>query len=723
MPLLEKVQKALADRYAIEREIGRGGMATVYLAQDRKHDRQVAVKVLHPDLAASLGPDRFLREIKVAARLSHPHIVSLHDSGQAGEFLYYVMPYIEGESLRQRLNREKQLPLDEALEIARHVASALGYAHSTGVVHRDIKPENVMLHQGEAVVTDFGIAKAVTSAAGEHLTQTGSTVGTPAYMSPEQAGGEGEIDGRSDVYSLGCVLYEMLAGRHPFEATTPQAMLVKHLTQPVPSLRANRAGLPESVERTVAKALAKEPAERFATATEFAQALHSGSTPPGLSTVSQPVAAAKPAPVSKSIAVLPFADMSPQRDQEYFCEGIAEELINALMRIDELRVASRTSAFAFKGKSEDIREIGRKLQVEHVLEGSVRKAGTRLRITAQLLKVADGYQMWSERYDRELEDVFAIQDEIAQNIARALRVVMTDQAKAIVKPQTADVAAYDYYLRGRGFFHQWRKKSLLFARQMFTRAIEIDAGYALAYAGIADCCSSLYTWFDANETYREEAERTSLRALELDPDLAEAHEARGVALTVAKRWDEAKREFETAIKLSPKLFEAYYFYGRLCFLQGHLEEAGRWFAEAARVRPEDYQALSLLGTIYADLGRADDASAAFERSYQVIEKHVEMYPDDARAFYMGALDAVALRRLDQAETWVGRALAIDPEDPLILYNVGCVYARLGKSDQALDCLEQTVAHGGTGHRGWMRNDGDLTSLRGNPRFEAMVRDG
>jgi TolB-like protein/Flp pilus assembly protein TadD/tRNA A-37 threonylcarbamoyl transferase component Bud32 len=722
MSLFEKVQAALADRYAIEREIGRGGMATVYLARDRKHDRQVAVKVLHPDLAASLGPDRFLREIKVAARLSHPHIVSLHDSGQAGDFLYYVMPYIEGESLRQRLNREKQLPLDESLEIARHVASALGYAHSTGVVHRDIKPENVMLHQGEAVVTDFGIAKAVTSAAGEHLTQTGSTVGTPAYMSPEQAGGAEDIDGRSDVYSLGCVLYEMLAGRHPFEATTPQAMLVKHLTQPVPSLRAVRAGLPESVERTVTKALAKEAAERFATATEFAQALHSGSTPPGVSTVSQPVVAGKSAPVSKSVAVLPFADMSPQRDQEYFCEGIAEELINALMRIDELRVASRTSAFAFRGKSEDIREIGRKLQVDHVLEGSVRKAGNRLRITAQLLKVADGYQLWSERYDRELEDVFAIQDEIAQNIARALRVVMTDQAKAIVKPQTADVAAYDYYLRGRGFFHQWRKKSLLFARQMFTRAIEIDAGYALAYAGIADCCSSLYTWFDANETYREEAERTSLRALELDPGLAEAHEARGVALTVAKRWDEARREFETAIELSPKLFEAYYFYGRLCFLQGDLEEAGRWFAEAARVRPEDYQALSLLGTIYADLGRAEDARTAFERSYQVVEKHVEMYPDDARAYYMGALDAIALGRREQAEAWVGRALAIDPEDPLILYNVGCVYARLGKAEQALDCLERTVAHGGTGHRGWMRNDGDLASLRGNPRFEAMIRD-
>jgi TolB-like protein/Flp pilus assembly protein TadD len=691
-------------------------MATVYLARDRKHDRQVAVKVLHPELSASLGSERFLREIKVAARLSHPHIVSLHDSGQAGDFLYYVMPFIEGESLRQRLTREKQLPLDDALEIARHVASAITYANGTGVVHRDIKPENVMLHQGEAVVTDFGIAKAVTSAAGEHLTQTGSAVGTPAYMSPEQAAGESEVDGRSDVYSLGCMLYEMLAGEHPYPGPTAQAMLIKHLTQPVPSLRAVRANVPDVVERAVARAMAKDPAARFATAAEFAQALHSGSTPPGMPTVSAPVSAAK------SIAVLPFADMSPQRDQDYFCEGIAEELINALMRIDELRVASRTSAFAFKGKSEDIREIGRKLQVEHVLEGSVRKAGNRLRITAQLLKVVDGYQLWSERYDRDMEDVFAIQDEIAQNIARALRVVMTDKEfQEIVKPQTADVAAYDYYLKGRGFFHQWRMKSLLFAREMFAKAIAIDARYALAYAGVADCCSSLYTWFDANEKYKTEAETVSLKALELAPDLAEAHEARGVALTVAKRPEEAEREFETAIRLNPKLFEAYYFYGRLCFLQGRLEEAAHWFEEASHVRPEDYQSQALLGGIYDGLGRPTEAEGWYRSAVSVIRKHLEMYPADARAFYMGAIGAIRLGDTAQAEVWVRRALAIDPEDPLILYNVGCAYARLGQLDESLDCLERTIRHGGSGHRGWMRNDSDLEALRGNPRFEALLQ--
>ena len=716
MPTLDHIQAAFTDRYTIEREIGRGGMATVYLAQDHKHDRQVALKVLHPELAITLGPERFLREIKVAARLSHPRIVSLHDSGKAGDYLYYVMPYIEGESLRQRLDREGKLPVDEAVEIARHVASALTYAHATGVVHRDIKPENVMLHQGEAVVTDFGIAKAVTSAGSEKsLTQTGSSVGTPAYMSPEQAAGTAELDGRSDVYSLACMLYEMLAGQLPFPAASMQAMLIRHVMDPVPSVRDARPEVPEGVDRAVAHAMAKDAAERFASSADFAQALHAGATPPEVTSVGRGGVS------TKSVAVLPFVDMSPQRDQEYFCEGIAEELINALMRVEALQVASRTSSFAFKGKNEDIREISRKLKVEHILEGSVRKAGNRLRITAQLLKAADGYQLWSERYDRDLEDVFAIQDEIAQNIARALRVVMSE-GKFIANAQTSDVQAYDYYLKGRGFFHQWRRKSLQFARQMFLRAIEIDPEYALAYAGVADCCSSLYTWFEADEANREQAEAASRKALELNPELAEAHSARGLALTIGKRYDEARVEFEAAIKLNPKLFEAHYFYGRALFLQGKLEEAAKRFEEASRVRPEDYQAPSLLNSIYKGLGRTEEAEALATRNLQLIEKHLEMYPEDARAFYFGAGLAFSRGQRAKAATWVQRALAIDPEDPLILYNVGCVYALMGRAEEAIDCLEGTLRHGGTGHRQWMKNDSDLDSLRENPRFQALLKE-
>ena len=280
-PIADRLRSALADRYAVDREVGRGGMATVYLAHDVKHDRQVALKVLHPELAASLGPERFLREIKVAARLNHPHIVPLHDSGQAGDLLYYVMPYVDGESLRQRLIREKRLTLDEALEIARDVAAALDYAHRQGVVHRDIKPENVMMHEGEALVTDFGIAKAVTAAANDNLTQTGSAVGTPAYMSPEQAAGEAELDGRSDVYSLGCMVYEMLSGSAPFTGSTAQAVITKRFTETPPSIRAARSTVPEAVDTAVSRSLARVPAERYATAAQFGQALAiHGSTPP-----------------------------------------------------------------------------------------------------------------------------------------------------------------------------------------------------------------------------------------------------------------------------------------------------------------------------------------------------------------------------------------------------------------------------------------------------------
>jgi TolB-like protein/Flp pilus assembly protein TadD/tRNA A-37 threonylcarbamoyl transferase component Bud32 len=711
----DRVRAAVADRYQIEREVGRGGMATVYLAQDLKHHRPVALKVLHPHLAVNLGPDRFLREIQIAARLQHPHIVPLYDSGQAGDLLYYVMPYIEGDSLRQRLERERQLPLDDALQITRAVASALDYAHRHQVVHRDIKPENVMLHDGEAMVTDFGIAKAVSAAAADTLTQTGATVGTPAYMSPEQAAGEAELDGRSDVYSLACVLYEMLSGRTPFTGPTAQSIIAQCFTTPVPSLRTVRDSVPEVIDQAVLKALAKAPAERFATPMLFAQALVPAtgtSTPPGT---------APATPVAKSIAVLPFADMSPQRDQEYFCEGMAEELINALMKIGQLNIASRTSAFAFKGKNEDIGEIGRKLKVGTVLEGSVRKAGNRLRITAQLINVADGYHLWSERYDRDMEDVFAIQEEIAGNIVKALRVVLSeDEKRAIEKAPTANVQAYECYLRGRQFFHQWRRKGVEYARRMFERAIEIDPNYALAYAGIADCCSFIYTYWDASTTHLEQADTASRKALELDPQSAEAHTSRGLAMAFAERYEEADQAFATAIRLNPKLFEAHYFQARAWYQQGKLVLAAASFEEACRMRPDDYQAASFLSQTYEGLGRKAEAAATHQRALQLVEKHVELNPDDPRALCLGALELAHAGQRERGLEWMRRALAIDPEDSGMLYNAACFYAVQGEREAALTSLEKAVQLG-FGLRGWIENDSDLASLRDDPRYQAILQ--
>ena len=718
--LLDRLRTALADRYLFEREVGRGGMATVYLAQDQKHNRAVAIKVLHPYLAVNLGPERFLREIQIAAQLQHPHIVPLYDSGQANELLYYVMPYVEGESLRQRLEREKQLPLEDAIHLGRTVLAALDYAHRHQVVHRDIKPENVMLHEGEAMVTDFGIAKAVTAAAADTLTQTGATVGTPAYMSPEQASGALELDGRSDVYSLACVLYEMLSGRTPFVGPTAQAIIAQCFTTAPSPLRTTGNGVPEWADQAVLKALAKDPGGRFATAAAFASALKAPgavTTPPGATTAT-PVP--KTGAVAKSIAVLPFVNMSADPENEYFTDGIAEEIINALTKVQALRVASRTSSFAFKGKNQDIRRVGEQLNVGTVLEGSVRKAGTKLRVTAQLVSVTDGYHLWSDRYDRELQDVFAIQDEIAESIVRALRVVLSDAEKrAIEKAPTDNVQAYEYYLRGRQFFHQFRRTGIQFARRMFERAIEIDPSYALAYAGIADTCSFLYMYWDGSKANLESAHSASRKALELDPELAEAHASRGFALSLSKQYDEARREFETAIRLDPMLYEAHYLYARACVQEGSFAEAVQHYGEASRVRPEDYQALLLVQTPLVRLGRTDDALVTLRQGLQVAEKHLELNPDDARALALGASALVQLGEADRGLEWARRAHAIDSEDSGILYNVACLYSLAGRTEDAFACLEKAIQNG-FGHREWLETDSDFDGLRGDPRFQALL---
>ncbi|HEX5387294.1 MAG TPA: protein kinase [Gemmatimonadales bacterium] len=722
--LAQPLASALEHRYTIERELGRGGMATVYLARDLRHRRPVALKVLRPELGSTIGTERFLREIEVVAGLTHPHILPLHDSGRVsadageGELLWFTMPYIEGESLRDRIAREAPMPVEDAVRLASEIADALAYAHARGVVHRDLKPANILLSAGHALVADFGIARAAAQDGDARLTGTGLSLGTPHYMSPEQAVGDREVDDRTDIYALGCVLFEMLAGEPPFSGPTAHAVIVKRCTESAPSVRARRSGIPEALDSAVAKALARDPAERFATAAEFAAAIGGGLAP----TVDT-AAGAAPAREARSIAVLPFTDMSPARDQEHFADGMAEEIINALTRIASLRVTARTSSFAFKGKNEDAQEIGRKLRAGTLLEGSVRKAGNRLRVTAQLVNAANGYQLWSDHYDRDLDDVFAIQDQIAANIVRALELVLSeDERRALTQTRRVDARAYELYLRGRQFFHRHQGRAVQNARQLFARATEIDPGFVLAYAGIADCSfflgASCMFW-DAGEADFEQAEAASEKALELGPEVAEAHASRGLALSLRRRFDKAEREFETAIRLNARLFEAYYFYGRVCFQQGKFAEAARRFEQAASVRPEDYQALGLAGNAYWGMGQQEQAMATFRREVAVAEQHLELNPDDARALYLTAVSLAVLGERDKALAWADRALALDPGEPSVLYNVACVYARLGLTERALDTLEQAVGDR-SGHVEWIAHDPDLESLRELPRFRALV---
>src|SRR5438477_9763321 len=423
----------------------------------------------------------------------------------------------------------------------------------------------------------------------------------------------------------------------------------------------------------------------------------------------------------KSIAVLAFVNMSNDPENEFFSDGIAEEIINALTKIKALRVAARTSSFAFKGKNEHIGEVGRKLKVHTVLEGSVRKAGNRLRVTAQLINVADGYHLWSERYDRQLEDVFEIQDQIAENIVRALRVVLgEDEKRALEKTPTESVRAYEYYLRGRQIEHQLRRSALQYARRMFDRAIEIDPNFARAHAGIADCCSFLYMYWDGSNANLEAVDASSQRALELDPAGAEAHTSRGVALTLRRDYPGARREFDLALSLNPVLYEAHYFYGRACFTEGKFEDALLHYRNAWRVRPEDYQAILLSAEVLVKLGRAEEALQASRHGLKLADAHLELNPDDPRAWYLSSAALMRLGKRDEALERGRRAFAVDPEDAGVLYNLGCTYALAGLSDAAIDHLNKAVQNG-FGQREWLENDSALDPIRGDPRFDALMR--
>jgi TolB-like protein/Tfp pilus assembly protein PilF len=417
---------------------------------------------------------------------------------------------------------------------------------------------------------------------------------------------------------------------------------------------------------------------------------------------------------------LPFADMSRRQDQEYFCYGIAEEIINNLVQIDGLRVVSRTSSFAFKGAQEDIRKIGAKLGVKSVLEGSVRKAGDRLRITAQLVNVADGYDIWSAQYDREMKDVFAIEEEIGRSIVDALKIKLSSkERRAMEKVPTRDVEAYDFYLRGRKFFYQTKRSRIRDARDMFSKAIKKDPGYARAHAGMADCYSFLYWYFDRKEENLDKAMEASQKALDLDPELAEAHAARGLAVTLNKQYEEAEREFERAIELNPNLFEAYYFYARTCFIQGEKGKSAELFEKACEVSPDDHQAPMMLGFILKDMNLHDRGDAAYRRGLKNVERHLQANPDDSRALYLGSSALIDLGEHEKGLQWSMRAVAIDPDDSYTLYGIVCNYARLGEIDEAIYYLERAVK-AGFAHKEWIENDTDLEPIRNDPRFQAIL---
>ena len=581
--LLERLSSTLASRYRLERELGQGGMARVFLAHDLKYEREVAVKVLRPDLAAEVGAARFLREIQIAARLHHPHILPLYDSDQMDDLVFYVMPYVKGESLKQRIVRERQLPVSDALQIAREVADALSYAHGAGVVHRDIKPGNILLDAGHAVVADFGIARAM----GVGDTTTGHVVGTPAYMSPEQVEDSKYLDARTDIYSLGCVLYEMLVGEPPFRGSTLTAVIANRLSSPAPSPRSSRELVPEAVDSAVRKAMATVPADRFSTASQFADAL----TP--AATVAIAVGAAQAiqqvADSGKSVAVLPFENMSTDPENEYFSDGITDDIIAQLSKVSALKVISRTSSMQYKKTTKKIQVIAEELGVGAVLEGSVRRAGQRVRIVVHLVDPRTEKHLWGDTFDRQLADIFEVQSEVAQQITGALKLALSPEEKERVeKKATGDVDAYNNVLLGRFHANKWAEADVLKAVEYFQAAIAKDPGYAVAYAGLADAYELLSIGFSSKPPaeYLTQAKGMALKALEMDDSLAEAHTSLAYARWLGDLdWVGAEKEFKRALELKSSYVMAHEWYAEYLVSLGRNDEAAAEIKKAQQLDP------------------------------------------------------------------------------------------------------------------------------------------
>jgi serine/threonine-protein kinase len=732
---IQRLQAALADRYVIERELGRGGAATVYLADDLKHDRKVALKVLRPELAAALGPGRFAREVAIAARLSHPNILALHDSGEAGGFLFYVMPHVQGESLRHRLRREAQLPIEEAIRVTRQVASALAHAHAQQVIHRDIKPENILLYEGVAMVADFGIALTVNSSPSDRLTETGFLIGTPEYMSPEQAAGERALDARSDVYSLACVLHEMLAGAPPFTGPSTAAVIARHMIDPVPAVRRLRGDAPAALEAALAKALAKAPEERFPSAAAFAAALVA------------PVAAKGAAP---SVAVLPFRNLSPDPENEYFADGITEDVIAHLSKIRALKVISRTSVMRFKNQEQSLREIGALLEATTILEGSVRRAGDRVRIVAQLIDVATDQHLWAETYDRQLTDIFAIQTDVALQIAAALKAELDpNEQTRIRRAPTSDLGAYQLYLQGRHCLLRDTEEEILKAINYFEQAITRDPAYALAYVGIARAYGELGRVgagaVNPDVAYRK-ARVAVAKALELDAGLGEAHSMLGFLRFMSDfDWIGAEQEFKRALELDPGSADTCDLYAQLCSALERYDET-----LSLQERARELDPLSQRTDITTTLLRC----GRYEEALRAAEGGVEFDPHFARSQATLGWACLKLGMNERGVAALRKAVALAPEGTLFQAQLGQALASagnvaearsilqqleelswnryvspvhlayvqtgLGELDAAIDSLEQAFEQRAGGMYG-IKGSFLFLPLRGHPRFTALLK--
>jgi len=670
-PALDEIGRlndALAGRYVVETEIGRGGMATVYRARDLRHSRTVALKALHAGVSTSLGADRFVAEIRFAARLTHPHILPVHDSGEAAGTVYYVMPFVEGESLRHRMNRDGPLDVDVALGIVHEIADALAYAHQQGVIHRDIKPENVLLFQGHATLADFGIARAIARSGGEHLTQTGLIVGTPAYMSPEQAAGDREIDGASDIYSLGCVLYEMLAAEPPFASTSMAAMIARRITSAPPSVRERRSDVSESLASELQRAMAINAAERHQDASAFAEALR----------------AARSASVSsgrKTIAVLPFANLSSDPENEYFSDGLTEELIADLSKVKSLQVTSRTSVMRMKNTTDDLRTIGRKLGVRYVLEGSVRKAATTVRITAQLVDAQTDSHVWSDKFGGAAHDVFDLQERVSREIVRALDLTLSSaEERRLASRRVEDLRVLDCYLRARQEINRLSADSIDRATRLLTEGLAIAPRNALLETalGFAEV-SRAKTSTGYNEQQLAQAEARARRVIASDPELPQGEFLLGLIAFERGTLGEAVRHLTRALDIDPSYADAAQYMSLTHFYAGSIAPAREHAERLVAVDPLSSMAWTLRAVAEWPDGRFEEAAVFSKRALDI----------DPAGFFQHWIHGYTLAlggRYDEAQSHCDVLIAQSADSPYTAQLSGLLHGIADRRREALDAL-------------------------------------
>jgi len=692
--------------YKILEKLGEGGMGEVYLAQDTKLRRKVALKFLPSEYTSE--PElktRFMREAQAAAALNHPNIITVHEVSEYEGKLYIAMEYVEGESLKD-LIRRKKIPTKQVIDTALQICQGLSAAHESGIIHRDIKPQNILMGKDNRVrICDFGLVKLKRDLA---LTQVGSTLGTIAYMSPEQARGE-EVDHRTDIWALGVVLYEMLTGKLPFQGDHEAAIIYEILNAEPKAIQWFRSDVPDHIVTLVSQLLEKDPANRLSSTEEIIQRLQ------------EPLPERTPGEGKKSLAVLYLENMSSEKENEYFCAGMTDDLIIDLSKIQHLRVIPRSDVLPFRGKEVNSRQVGKTLGVHYVLEGSVRKGGNRIRITAQLIDVKSGFQVWAERYDRLIEDIFDVQIEVSEKIAEALKVSLTESEKqSLAKKPTDDVRAYDFYMRGSELLSRRGHKDRQTAIQMFEHALSIDPNFSLAYVALAEAYSFNYITFGGDRSWLEKMMEMNERALSLEPDLVEAQFGIGMVYFHQKRFAEAKRNFAKVLKSKNDFYPACYWLGLTSVILEDFDSALEYFRCAAAMKPYSEEPWHYLEQTFRKIGKAKAAQEAASKMIELGTRKLEVNPKDEVVLSRLAVTYANMGESKRALDAAKKVMDIDPDDGVVLYNCAGTYACLGMKEEALKYLQKALERGMVNIFAWVKGDPYLEPIRDVPEFQEML---